>query len=601
MRKREEQEKLKYFIYLRRSSENEDKQVQSIADQNKVLEKIAEQQNLEVVGKFSESCSAKEPGRPEFNQMVQRIKKGEANGILVWKLNRLARNPVDGGSISWMLQQEDIKNIKTCDRNYYPDDNVLMMAVELGMANQYIRDLSTDTLRGIRAREEKGYPSGVAPMGFTNDLMQERGNRGWLVDKERFPLVKQLLERYSTGKYSIRKITEIANEEMGLRTVMHRRQGGKKLVISYIALNILRNPVYAGFFFNKDNTRFELHSSLPRMITEDKYWEIQEILGSKGRPRLSVNKETFAYVGPIKCGGCGGSVTAEHKYQIICPECRFKFSSQNKVKCPRCGTKIDDMENPTRLHYIYYHCTKKIDRTCKEGSVQEIHVDDYLASYFKQNLKISPSLRDWCVENLDQLERGDSQNEFEKKANLEKTLSEREKELRELNIMKMREHVNEEEYSDIKSYLKGQTEALKKELSKLGHVDPERIKVVQRAFDLATGLDEIFRNGSALEKKEALSEIGSNLSLKEKKLNVFNNNVYGRIINGLLEAKKKNERFEPENCEVNKDKTEVFASVCPTLLALLNDFRTFDWAEEYKYPTVVLDQMKGLLAKYENL
>ena len=36
-------------------------------------------------------------------------------------------------------------------------------------------------------------------------------------------------------------------------------------------------------------------------------------------------------------------------------------------------------------------------------------------------------------------------------------------------------------------------------------------------------------------------------------------------------------------------------------LALLNDFRTFDWAEEYKYPTVVLDQMKGLLAKYENL
>lgn len=50
-----------------------------------------------------------------------------------------------------------------------------------------------------------------------------------------------------------------------------------------------------------------------------------------------------------------------------------------------------------------------------------------------------------------------------------------------------------------------------------------------------------------------------------------------------------------------KTKPGGFASVCPTLLALLNDFRTFDWADEYKYPTVVLDQMKGLLTKYENL
>ena len=50
-----------------------------------------------------------------------------------------------------------------------------------------------------------------------------------------------------------------------------------------------------------------------------------------------------------------------------------------------------------------------------------------------------------------------------------------------------------------------------------------------------------------------------------------------------------------------KTQKDAFASLRPTWLALLNDFRTFDWAEEYKYPTVVLDQMKGLLAKYENL
>ena len=69
--------------------------------------------------------------------------------------------------------------------------------------------------------------------------------------------------------------------------------------------------------------------------------------------------------------------------------------------------------------------------------------------------------------------------------------------------------------------------------------------------------------------------------------------------------------FLLQNCVANGKKLEfdlrspfdhilTFAKQ-PIELALLNDFRTFDWAEEYKYPTVVLDQMKGLLAKYENL
>ena len=102
--------------------------------------------------------------------MIERITKGEASGIIAWKVNRLARNPVDGGTISWMLQQGVVKHIQTYGRSYYPEDNVLMMAVELGMANQYVRDLSIDTKRGIRTREESGLPNGVASIGFLNHV-----------------------------------------------------------------------------------------------------------------------------------------------------------------------------------------------------------------------------------------------------------------------------------------------------------------------------------------------------------------------------------------------------------------------------------------------
>ena len=64
---------------------------------------MAQKQGLEVVKIFQESQSAKKPGRKYFGQMMDGIKKGKADGILAWKLDRLARNPIDGGEISWML------------------------------------------------------------------------------------------------------------------------------------------------------------------------------------------------------------------------------------------------------------------------------------------------------------------------------------------------------------------------------------------------------------------------------------------------------------------------------------------------------------------
>ena len=135
---------LKYLIYARKSSEAEDRQVASIDSQISVLTDIAKQEGLEIIDTLCESQSAKAPGRPLFSKMLEMIYKGQAQGIICWKLDRLARNPVDGGQINWMLQQGVIRHIKTHDRSYYPTDNVLMMSVEFGMANQFIRDLTVN-------------------------------------------------------------------------------------------------------------------------------------------------------------------------------------------------------------------------------------------------------------------------------------------------------------------------------------------------------------------------------------------------------------------------------------------------------------------------
>src|ERR1035437_2265506 len=146
---------MKYIIYCRKSTDTEDKQVLSLEAQEKEMAKIVETNGLEVISILKESKSAKEPGRPVFNDMMKLFESGKADGILCWKIDRLTRNPVDGGKIQWLLQNGKIQCIKTFEKSYYPNDNVLLMSIEQAMANQYIRDLSTNVKRGNRSEERR--------------------------------------------------------------------------------------------------------------------------------------------------------------------------------------------------------------------------------------------------------------------------------------------------------------------------------------------------------------------------------------------------------------------------------------------------------------
>src|SRR3989339_1302777 len=185
----------KYFIYARKSTDVEDKQVQSIEGQLAELRHLAKRENLHITEEFIEKRSAKKPGRPVFNDMLRRIQTGEAQGIICWKIDRLARNPVDGGQIQWLLQQGVIAHIQTHDRSHYPNDNVLMMSVELGMANEYIRQLSANTARGLRQKARQGIYPGLAPLGYINDP----STKTIKTHRKNAKLIKKMFERYAKG------------------------------------------------------------------------------------------------------------------------------------------------------------------------------------------------------------------------------------------------------------------------------------------------------------------------------------------------------------------------------------------------------------------
>ena len=102
----------KFFIYARKSTDSEDRQVRSIGDQIAELKELAKKENLEVIDIIVEKQTAKAPGRPMFAEMLKRLEKGEALGILAWHPDRLARNSIDGGQIIYLVDTGVIKELK---------------------------------------------------------------------------------------------------------------------------------------------------------------------------------------------------------------------------------------------------------------------------------------------------------------------------------------------------------------------------------------------------------------------------------------------------------------------------------------------------------
>src|SRR3989339_958017 len=227
---------MKYFIYTRKSSESEDRQILSIEAQLRELKDLAEKEQLEIAASFEEAKTAKEPGRTGFAEMVARIEKGEAQGSLAWHPDRLARNSVDGGRIIYLLDTGALKNLKfpTFWFESTPQGK-FMLNIAFGQSKYYVDNLSENVKRGIRQKLNRGEWPALAPVGYNNNLKTKQIEE----DPMRAPLVKKACELYATGRYALRALSNVL-KELGLRS--HK---GNVLSVSSIQ-RLLQNPAYYG-------------------------------------------------------------------------------------------------------------------------------------------------------------------------------------------------------------------------------------------------------------------------------------------------------------------------------------------------------------------
>ena len=124
---------MKYYAYIRKSSEDKKRQIQSIPKQYEWCKKEAKRRGIKIDTFFEDSSSAYKLNRQGFKDMSYAIEESkEPIGIITWKISRLARNPIDEGVIKYAFMRKKVTHILARDREYKENENQIIMGVDFG-------------------------------------------------------------------------------------------------------------------------------------------------------------------------------------------------------------------------------------------------------------------------------------------------------------------------------------------------------------------------------------------------------------------------------------------------------------------------------------
>ncbi|MEI6352811.1 MAG: recombinase family protein [Candidatus Nomurabacteria bacterium] len=547
---------LKLTNYCRKSSEGEDRQVLSLNSQKDEGENIRSYFELpKFISSYSEAKSAKLPyKRNEFSQMIKDIKSGKIDSIVCWKLDRLARNMVEGGEIIDLLSSGVLKAIFTKDKVWLPTDNVILMAVEFSQGTQYSIDLSENVKRGQRNKAKEGTPTGLASLGFLNSKQGDKGTRWWYVNEESFNKVKKLFEAFLGGNYSVRKLHKYAIEELHLTTPLRKKLGGKSISVANI-YHILKNPVYAGFFYVQGK-RYELTKELPRMITEKEYEKIQQMISNNRKPKNSKHKADYAgFLFDEK----NKIMSQDIKFQIVC-DCKFKYAFRNKNNCPNCGKNVTDLDNPKHFIQSYYYNNRKKKARLKYKSIKQETIDNYLLNFINDNLDLPLEVLEWSKKYIKELKDKEVQENLDKVKDKEKRQIEYNKKKLRIRDMYRDLLINEDEFKQDNERLDTEYKDLYQNIKSI-----DWMKELNSIMDLTFTIKDNIEHGDYETKRIMLTRLSSNLIWNDEILNIINTNEIEELIKGLKIAKPIISGFGNQKALVEQELNDRNSELCITL------------------------------------
>jgi DNA invertase Pin-like site-specific DNA recombinase len=320
-----------FFLYARKSTDVEDKQVMSIDRQLFELREFAAREGLNVVSELIEKQSAKIPGRPIFNAMMERIETGEANGILAWHPDRLSRNGVDGGRITYALDTGKLTSLKfpTFWFENTPQGK-FMLNMAFSQSKYYVDALAENTKSGLREKVRRGEYPGMAPFGYLNDYRTKR----IIVDRQRAPLVKNAFEQYATGNVVLDDLRKYFSAN-GVKT-----KKGKMVGRTFVS-DLLSNPIHYGHFRYAGEVYEGKHEPI---ISKKLFDDVEAVFNRRWRYSPSENKnEPKVFLGLLRCSTCGGAITGEIQKGHTYYRCTKKSNAALRLSCKQPYIREEDL------------------------------------------------------------------------------------------------------------------------------------------------------------------------------------------------------------------------------------------------------------------
>ena len=465
---------MKYFLYARKSTDEDDRQVLSIEAQITELREYAKKENLTIVNEYVESRTAKAPGRPVFNELIEKIEQNEQTGILAWHPDRLARNSVDGGKIIYLVDTGKIGALKfpTFWFEATPQGK-FMLNIAFGQSKYYIDNLSENIKRGIRQKLRRGELPSLAPVGYLNELR----NHTIVKDPERWEAVRQLFLAYAEGNKTLEYL-----QKLSLSLALVSRRTGEAIAISKLQ-ELLQNPFYYGLIKHKGELYQGSHEPI---ISKQLFDKVQKVIEQRGKPRKAKDNISFAFLGIFRCGECGRAVTAERK---------TKKSGRT---------------------YRYYRCTKK-NTVCGQKYVEEKELVKQLNELF-QKVALSD---DWTKKFLKQLEL--DSKEFAAKTdtsaqNLKEELKNLEEKQMRLLDAYLDKTITNEEFVAAKEKIINRKVEIKEAMSVFGRKGNNWLEPFKEWILSAHQAIKKADSGNLEEKRMFLQKIGSNFRISGQKV-----------------------------------------------------------------------------------
>ena len=344
------EEKIRYCLYARKSTESEERQVLSIDSQIKEMLQLAEREGMDVAEIRRESHSAKSTGqRPIYNELLADIRQRKFGGILTWAPDRLSRNAGDLGAIVDLMDQGLLHEIRTYGQRFTNSPNEKFMLMILGSTAKLENDHRGENVkRGLRTRVEMGLWPGVAPLGYLNQGLMDKKCQV-IVDPVRAPIIKQMFEKLVHEKWSGRKIYNWLKHDLNFKT-----RGNKTLTLGGV-YRVLDNPFYYGKFERPRDSGNWYDGKHKPIITKELF-DLGQV--QLKRDQIVRENKEFAFTKLFACGLCQSGISAEDKYKKL--------------------------RDGTIAHYVYYGCTRARDRGCKNQYIREEELIAELLKIFDQ-------------------------------------------------------------------------------------------------------------------------------------------------------------------------------------------------------------------------